>query len=52
MDGRDVTNVTLVGKITAVEEQNLVSIYTLDDGTGTMLTKYWIPEQDDALVRF
>ncbi|KAL6773920.1 RFA2 [Auxenochlorella protothecoides x Auxenochlorella symbiontica] len=51
VDGRDVTNVTLVGKITAVEEQNLVSIYTLDDGTGTMLTKYWIPEQDDALER-
>lgn len=50
VDGRDVSNTTVVGKITAVEEQNLVSVYTIDDGTGTIQAKYWIPEQDDPMV--
>ncbi|KAK2076061.1 hypothetical protein QBZ16_001397 [Prototheca wickerhamii] len=51
IDGRDVSNVTVVGKITAVEDQNLVSVYTIDDGTGTIQAKYWIPEQDDGMER-
>ncbi|KDD73097.1 hypothetical protein H632_c2540p0, partial [Helicosporidium sp. ATCC 50920] len=51
VDGREVTNVTLVGRITRVEEQQLMSVYTLDDGTGTIAAKYWIPEAEDDAER-
>lgn len=42
--------VTIVGKIVSVEEQQLMMLYTIDDGTGRVLAKYWTPDNDDEFV--
>ncbi len=43
--------ITIVGKIVHVEEQQLMTLYTVDDGTGRVLAKYWTPNDDDDYVR-
>ena len=42
--------ITVVGKIVHVEEQQLMTLYTIDDGTGRLLAKYWTPNDDDDYV--
>ena len=42
--------ITIVGKIVHVEEQQLMSLYTIDDGSGRVLAKYWTPDNDDDFV--
>ncbi|GAB4820639.1 hypothetical protein N2152v2_007685 [Parachlorella kessleri] len=51
VDGKPVINITIVGKIVHVEEQQLMTLYTVDDGTGRVLAKYWTPNDDDDYDR-
>lgn len=52
VDGKDVSNFTIVARVVAVEEQNLMYVYRVDDGTGRLSVKYWISsEGDDTAAR-
>ena len=33
---------TIIARVLAVEEQNLMYLYRVDDGTGQLSVKYWI----------
>ena len=42
LDGRPITQVTLVGKVRAVNPQLTNVTYRLDDGTGVLEVKRWV----------
>lgn len=46
VDGVDLDNVTLVGKILSVQEQATNLTIVLDDGTGRVELKYWIDSDE------
>ncbi|KAK9833208.1 hypothetical protein WJX74_010485 [Apatococcus lobatus] len=47
IDGQELSNVTLVGKLTSVQEQSACVVYQLNDGTGSMEIKNWIDTDSD-----
>ncbi|KAK9864910.1 hypothetical protein WJX84_000889 [Apatococcus fuscideae] len=47
IDGSELSNVTLVGKLTSVQEQSACVVYQLNDGTGAIEVKNWIDTDSD-----
>jgi replication factor A2 len=50
VDGVDLDNITLVGKIASVQEQSTNLTLMLDDGTGRVELKYWIDNDEAELL--
>lgn len=50
IDGVDVHNVTVVGKIVSATEQSTCLIYKIDDGTGKVEVRFWIDSDDSELL--
>lgn len=51
IDGKDITNVTLVGKVLSASESGLTYGLTIDDGTGTAAVKIWISDDESESDR-
>ncbi|PRW56187.1 replication A 32 kDa subunit A-like [Chlorella sorokiniana] len=49
IDGRDVSNITLVGKVLSTNESGLTYGLEIDDGTGKAAVKIWISDDDSEL---
>ena len=47
VNGEEVHNLTLLGKIVEANESSTSQQYTIDDGTGTVVVKKWV-DADDA----
>ena len=47
MNGEEVHNLTLLGKIVKANDSSTSLMYTIDDGTGTCEVKIWV-DADDA----
>ena len=47
VNGEEVHNITLLGKIIEASDTATNQVYTLDDGTGTVIVKQWV-DADDA----
>mmetsp|Transcript_8402 Transcript_8402/g.37132 ORF Transcript_8402/g.37132 Transcript_8402/m.37132 type:complete len:270 (-) Transcript_8402:1224-2033(-) len=47
VNGEEVHNITLLGKIIKASDTATNQVYTLDDGTGTVVVKQWV-DADDA----
>lgn len=50
IDGVDVHNVSIVGKIVSATEQSTCLIYKIDDGTGKVEVRFWIDSDDSELL--
>eukprot|EP00271_Cylindrocystis_brebissonii_P015782 TRINITY_DN38793_c0_g1_i1.p1 TRINITY_DN38793_c0_g1~~TRINITY_DN38793_c0_g1_i1.p1 ORF type:complete len:315 (+),score=78.22 TRINITY_DN38793_c0_g1_i1:468-1412(+) len=46
IDGQVVNNVTLVGRVVRKEIRRTDIAFTIDDGTGAIVVKQWLPEDD------
>ncbi|EFN58502.1 hypothetical protein CHLNCDRAFT_140549 [Chlorella variabilis] len=51
LDGKEITNVTLVGKVLSTSESGLTFGLKIDDGTGKADVKIWISEDDSELEK-
>ncbi|PSC71498.1 replication A 32 kDa subunit [Micractinium conductrix] len=51
IDGREVTNITLVGKVLETNESGLTFGLTIDDGTGKAAVKIWISDDESETDR-
>ena len=47
VNGEEVHNITLLGKVIEATDTATNQVYTLDDGTGTVVVKQWV-DADDA----
>ncbi|KAK3241431.1 hypothetical protein CYMTET_48805 [Cymbomonas tetramitiformis] len=53
VDGEDINNLTLVGKIVGEQESSTSINYKIDDGTGQVDVRYWLEDSDaDAPKEF
>ncbi|KAJ3014262.1 replication factor A protein 2 [Thoreauomyces humboldtii] len=48
LDGEELSQVTIVGRINSVNLQSAFIAYQVDDGTASMEVKYWLNEDTDA----
>ena len=48
VNGEEVHNLTLLGKIVATDISSTSQMYTIDDGTGTVEVKMWVDTDDAA----
>jgi len=48
VNGEDVNNLTLVGKIVSSQESSTSLQYTIDDGTGTVQVRFWLDDDSDS----
>lgn len=51
VDGRELTNITIVGKVVSASESGLTYALTIDDGTGKAGVKIWISDDDSEVDR-
>eukprot|EP00873_Tetraselmis_striata_P009563 jgi/Tetstr1/429827/TSEL_019694.t1 len=51
LDGEELINVTLVGRIIHAEEAATCLSFKLDDGSGTLDVRYWVDSDDSELMQ-
>lgn len=51
IDGKEITNVTIVGRVLATQESGLTFGLTIDDGTGQAAVKIWISDDESDTDR-
>ncbi|TPX33905.1 hypothetical protein SmJEL517_g03291 [Synchytrium microbalum] len=48
LDGAEITNISMVGKIININEQSTTITYTIDDGTGQVIARKWLDDADNT----
>jgi len=51
IDGREINQVTIVGKIDNIVEQSTYVNYALDDGTGSIEVRFWLDSDESEYMR-
>jgi len=51
IDGRDISQVTIVGKIEKIQDQSTYVNYTVDDGTGAIDVRQWLDSDESEYLR-